>query len=124
MLKEWRERRRLKKRPDVNDQIKYIQEEMRKYEPGTKEWAMLNTKLPEYYQRQNEAIDNSRRRGIKIGEVIGGLMISAAGVWVGVKTHDLYKDYLDKGFEFEKTGVFTSSTFRNLTSKIRIPFFK
>lgn len=126
IFKNYIEKRRMKKKPDVNDQIRYIQEEMKKYEPGTKEWISLNLKLPEYYQRQNEAIDNSKRRGIKIFEVAKDSVIGLAGVAVSIGTILLYDKYVDKGLKYEETGVIGSSTVRNIFSKIRIklPFFK
>lgn len=97
---------------ELDLQIQSTLSERDKYEPGSKEWNALNQNLPEFYKIKVEADDVKSRKiinKIKTGAEIG----------IGVLTLGLYKKYLDKGFEFEKEGTFTSSTFRNLINKIR-----
>lgn len=96
----------------IDEHIESIRTEMEKYDPGSKEWNALNSNLPDYYKVQIEAKDVKTRKVLKKIEVGGSLILSVLGF-------GLYKRYLDKGFEFEKEGTFTSSTFRNLIGKIR-----
>lgn len=56
-------------------------------------------------QARENKIDRLVRTGVNVAELV--LPLICYGVWMG------------KGFEFEKTGSFTSTTFKNLLNRFR-----
>ena len=56
-------------------------------------------------QARDQVIDRCVRTGVAVGELVLPLMFY--GVW------------MNKGFQFEKTGSFTSTTFKNLLTRFK-----
>lgn len=66
-------------------------------------------RIRENASAQQQVRDNKIDRGVKVGVAVAELILPLAfyGIWMG------------KGFEFEKTGSFTSTTFKNLLNRFR-----
>lgn len=58
-------------------------------------------------------------KGISLANIVisaAGIGVSIAGIVVPLK---FYQDWMVAGFEYEKDGIITSPTFKNLTNKFR-----
>ena len=100
--------------------------EMKVMEPGSKErddamkyisdlYAMLNSErkcLIDSRKMDNEEVKSKFDKIISIGK-LGIELFGVAGPLI------LYNSWMKKGFEFEKTGMITSQTFRGLIGKFK-----
>lgn len=68
----------------------------------------------EKFEFEKEQAKSQKR--FKIGEFVSRVAVDVAAVVVPAC---IYNTWMKRGFEFEKTGTFTSTTFRNLTSKFK-----
>ena len=95
------------KKQQMDAQIKQSNQELalKEREADGKE----TDRIRENAAAQQQVQDNKIDRGIKVGVAVAELVLPLAfyGIWMG------------RGFEFEKTGSFTSTTFKNLLNRFR-----
>jgi len=100
----------------VNKEISNILKILSETEPGTEEYRVLEEQLsilyrlePDEKSRKDEKKEKLIDRSITIGLELIGITLPLI----------FYNRWMKMGFQFERDGTFTSTTFRNLFSKFR-----
>lgn len=93
----------------LDERIKREIEILDSLSPGEKGYSEATNRLETLIKARYDTVDNGVSKWLKLGVDILG--IGAPLIFYGV--------WMRRGLEFEKTGAFSSSVFRGLTSKFR-----
>lgn len=105
----------LKGEYDMNDKLKELLDEkieaelnaLDAFSPETEEHYHVVENVVKLYKLKSD--DTKVERYVKLGAEIAGIILPLV----------FYGYWMSKGFEFEKTGSFTSTTFRNLFMRFK-----
>lgn len=107
----------------LENEIKSEIEKLKTLTPGTDEHSEAVDSVAKLYKLNTESIENEREFLSKNAQLEEDrknrycrLGVDAAGI---VLPLIFYGVWMKKGFKFEETGVFTSTTFRGLFNKFR-----
>ena len=96
----------------LEKEILRLTEELERTDPDTVKYSVIASNLGVLMDRRNAAKEN-RTNGLW-----NGLRIVSDLAAVGVTTF-AYNAWVNRGFQYELTGTYTSKTFSNFLSKLR-----
>lgn len=103
----------------LNDEIKREIENLKNIEPGSEDHEKAVESLTKLYQLrldEDTKTDDKKKMVIDIASQVVKCGIELAGIILPLK---FYASWMQKGFEFEQTGTFTSTTFKALFQKFK-----
>lgn len=103
----------------LNDEIEREIENLKNIEPGSEDHAKAVESLTKLYQLkldEDTKTEDKKQIVIDIASQVVKCGIELAGIILPLK---FYASWMQKGFEFEQTGTFTSSTFKALFQKFK-----
>lgn len=103
----------------LDEEILSLMENMSQLDPSSEEYKAIADNLSTLHKLRNDerkldceeeqAIEQNKDRYIRLGICVAEIIVPLM----------FYTCLVNKGFKFEETGTFTSTTFRNLLNRIK-----